>query len=419
MRTFAIVLILMVQCLRAQTPVDRALQDVTAVIVHDVFSPPAASRIYAYTCLAGYEAYRLASGGSGILCEGVTNMPCVQINDQLIIQDPSNAAAYAMYLTARSFIYSEGLLMDRCRSTMDTLYAEQSAEFKLGKLVSDAITGWSKSDGYAQTRTLPRYSPLGTPGSWEPTPPDYADGVEPYWGQLRRFIAYTDSLPGLAPAPDFDTSATGHWYTSSKLVIAAAQFPVADQQTIIRFWDDNPFTLVQRGHLQYAEKKVSPAGHWLDITRTALDSAKADPSERVFTYSLVAITMADAFMESWEAKYTYHVLRPETFINRYIDDTWRPFLNSPPFPEYPSGHACISAAAATILTYLFGDSQAFTDASETQYALPARTFPSFKAAAEEAGFSRFYGGIHYDTSVVAGSYLGEQVANGLIREITR
>lgn len=419
MRTLALLLILFLQRLHAQTPIDRALRDVTAVIVHDVFSPPAASRIYAYTCLAAAEAHRVANGTAGSLCSGITTMPCVQINDQMIVRNPERAAAYAAYFTARAFIYSEDLLMDKCRSAMDSLYAESSPEFRLGRLVADAVIGWSKSDGYAESRTLPRYAPLGTPGSWEATPPDYADGIEPHWGTLRRFITTTESVPALPPLPDFDTSQSGHWYLESKSVMAYAGLVGAEELAAVRFWDDNPFTLVQRGHLQYAEKKVSPAGHWLDITRTALDTAGAGAEQRVYTYALVSIVMADAFMEAWEAKYTYQVLRPETFINRYIDDTWRPILNAPPFPEYPSGHACVSTAAATILTQLFGADQPFTDGSETQYDLPARTFPSFQAAATEAGLSRLYGGIHFRSSIEAGNTLGKQVAERLIEEISK
>lgn len=414
MRTFAIVCMVLLQRLQAQTPVDRAVEDVTAVIVHDVFSAPAAARLYAYTCLAGQEAMRLCGQTDTVLCESITAMPCVAIPDNLIIREPAIAAAYAMYLTARTFLYSEDMLMERCRTAMGNAYAEGSPEYRLGQQVAEAVAGWSKSDGYAYTRTLPRYSPSGTPGSWEPTPPEYADGLEPYWGTLRRFVTGSNTMHKLPPLPVFDTAVQQFWYAEAEAVRERSYSFTEEDRQIVQFWDDNPFTLMQQGHLQYGIKKVSPAGHWLNITRAALDSVSASAQERAYVYALVSMAMADAFMAAWEAKYAYSVLRPETYINRYIDDTWRPLIPSPPFPEYPSGHACVSAAAATILTYHFGENFNFTDASETTYGLPARSFSSFQSAAHEAGMSRFLAGIHYRSSITVAATYGNRLANHMI-----
>ena len=409
MRWVMIVLLFAHGKLSTQTPVDRALQDLTQVIVHDVFSAPAASRIYAYTCIAGFEASRFGDQQYATLQAGLLDAPQLMKPKKWRKMDAALAGAWAMYLTGRNFVYSEGMLMAFCNANIgnnDTT----SREYLYGKYVAEQVIQWSLGDGYAQTRSMERFTPTGTPGSWEPTPPDFAPGLEPYWGLLRRFVKGTDTLHPLPPMSTFSTDTNSIWHSYSMQVMEKVRQLSDEERLIVMFWDDNPFAIVQHGHFQYAQKKVSPTGHWLDITRTALDSVHADPVKRAHAYALVSVAMADAMYEAWEAKYQYRVLRPETYINKYLDPNWRPLIVSPPFPEYPSGHSCVSAAAATILTQLFGADFDFTDASETQYDLPARQFASFQQAAEEAGMSRFYGGIHFTKGVYAGTILGTTVA---------
>ena len=157
-----------------------------------------------------------------------------------------------------------------------------------------------------------------------------------------------------------------------------------EQKAVADFWDDNPFTTVYSGHFQYAIKKISPAGHWLHITKEAITLSGSNANEAAMAYAVVSSAMADAFICCWREKYSSNTMRPETYINKYIDEQWKPYLQSPPFPEYTSGHSTVSASAATILTYIFGENFTFTDTSETDFNIPERTFNSFYAAAEEA-----------------------------------
>ena len=122
-------------------------------------------------------------------------------------------------------------------------------------------------------------------------------------------------------------------------------------------------------------------------------------SERtVEAYALTAIAVADAFIGCWHQTFTTNVLRPVTYIQRYIDPNWHPLLNTPPFPTYTSGHSTQSGAAATVLTDLFGP-LSFTDTTHTTHnpglGFPDRMFTNFLDAANEAAISRMYGGIHY------------------------
>ena len=96
---------------------------------------------------------------------------------------------------------------------------------------------------------------------------------------------------------------------------------------------------------------------------------------------------------------------------------WHPLLQTPPFPEYTSGHSVISTAAAETLTDLFGDNFSFDDDTETLYGLPVRHFKSFRAAANEAAISRLYGGIHFRDAIVNGQQMGRQVGEIVLKKI--
>jgi membrane-associated phospholipid phosphatase len=137
-------------------------------------------------------------------------------------------------------------------------------------------------------------------------------------------------------------------------------------------------------------------------------------------YARTAMALADGFIAAWEEKFRSGVIRPETVINQYIDEKWVPLLQTPPFPEYPSGHSVISTAAAQVLTEIYGPTFAFIDSVEVPYGLPARSFASFAAAANEAAISRLYGGIHYRPAIVEGQKQGAQVGQHVVaRVITR
>jgi hypothetical protein len=131
----------------------------------------------------------------------------------------------------------------------------------------------------------------------------------------------------------------------------------------------------------------------------------------------VALTLHDAFISCWEEKYRSNRIRPETAINRYIDEKWKPLLQTPPFPEYSSGHSVISTAAAEVLTFFLGDNFSFTDTTETYIGLPARDFTSFRNAAAEARISRLYGGIHFRDAIENGGEQGRRAGEFILQKL--
>jgi hypothetical protein len=186
-----------------------------------------------------------------------------------------------------------------------------------------------------------------------------------------------------------------------------------DQLKIAMFWDCNPFMMNVKGHVMFATKKISPGGHWMNITNVACKKANAGFMQSAEAYTRVSLALIEGFISCWDEKYRSRVIRPETYINQYIDEDWVPVLQTPPFPEYTSGHSVISSASAVTLTKLFGDNFSFTDSTEIEFGIQSRSFTSFIQASEEAAVSRLYGGIHYrpaiDQGIVEGRALGNFV----------
>ena len=171
----------------------------------------------------------------------------------------------------------------------------------------------------------------------------------------------------------------------------------------------------------FATKKITPGGHWIGITGIVTRQAKSDFTAVINAFAHVSIALFDAFISCWDVKWDTLVVRPETLINKHYDEEWLPLLQTPPFPEYTSGHSVISRASALVLTKLYGNDFAFEDTTELAYGLPARYYNSFIHASEEAALSRFYGGIHYmmaiDEGVKQGNEIGDYITQNLKTQV--
>jgi hypothetical protein len=167
----------------------------------------------------------------------------------------------------------------------------------------------------------------------------------------------------------------------------------------------------------FATKKITPGAHWIGITKIACRKAGFDFDDTVYAYTKTSMTRFDGFISCWDEKYRSNLIRPETLINQHFDENWKPILQTPPFPEYSSGHSVVSGAASVVLTDIFGEDFSFEDDTELPYGLPVRNFNSFEEAAYEAAISRMYGGIHYraavDIGIEQGRSLGKYVVDNL------
>lgn len=396
--------------------------DLTAVILHDIFSPPIASRIYTYANIAAYEGIRLSDTSYLPLTtqlHGFDTIPTPVANRKY---DFAVVGIRAFYATAKALVFSEANMEEAWEKQKNKFSAEGVADsvlansVELGNRISAAILKRTKKDRYIQTRTLPRYKYSTSPGQWNPTPPDYAEGLEPYWNRIATMVM--DSASQFMPARPipFDSTSGSPFMEQVHWVYRSGSSGDSGQ-SIARYWDDNPFATIHQGHFSLAVKKVTPGGHWMGITAIALLETKSDLNQAAAAYALVSLSVFDGFIACWDEKYRSSYVRPITVINALVDENWKSLIQTPPFPEYTSGHSVISGAAASVLSDLFGDSFAFTDTLETLNDLPTRTFPSFQAAAQEASISRYFGGIHFPATLKTSSDQGRKIGEYIVRKI--
>jgi hypothetical protein len=283
--------------------------------------------------------------------------------------------------------------------------------------VAQHIKDWADGDNYNQTRTFPKYTIIEGDRFWKPTPPDYMDGIEPHWNQIRTMVLDSaQQFPPKDPLP-FDLTKGSPFQKQLQQVYEVGGSLGEEELEIAKFWDCNPYVTHHRGHAMFATKKITPGGHWIGITTIVTQKAKSDFAQTINAFTNVSIALFDAFISCWDEKWKTLVVRPETLINKYYDEEWLPVLQTPPFPEYTSGHSVISRAAAIALTDIYGEDFEFEDTTELEYGLPARTFPSFIAASEEAAISRLYGGIHYMMAIEEGVNQGEKVGKFIVEKI--
>ncbi len=395
------------------------LFEVTKVMVHDIVNPPAAARYYAYINLAAY----LASGKKELVPHILNRFnahPGQKVNLPL-------ASTFALIHTARLILPSgetlSSLEQDLLKKASDNYELNAkviSASQQFGEKASDFVVKYSKTDGFSSLSTLVGYTPKNTEGSWYPTPPAYIEAIEPHWNTLRTF--FIDSASQFAPSPPvtFDMDTSSAFYKEQLMgVYNAVKNITSEQVEIAKFWDCNPFMVRFVGHTTIGMKKITPGGHWMGITGIATKKAGFDFYETVHAHALVALTLHDAFVSCWDEKYRSERIRPETVINQRIDDQWKPILQTPPFPEYTSGHSVASGAASTVLTEIFGDGFEFVDDTETYFGLPERSFKSFNHAADEAAISRLYGGIHYIDACEIGLKQGRNIGQLIVQKINK
>ncbi|PHI18590.1 phosphatidic acid phosphatase [Lewinellaceae bacterium SD302] len=404
----------------------RAVKQLTDVIVHDIFSPPVAARIYSYSNLAAYEVMAAGDPAYQSLAGQITEFAEAPQPEEGLEYSFPVAALVAQCKVGKSLIFSEDkitkfeeeLMAEILDIRMPSAVLERSVAY--GQSVADHVIAYYDGDLYKQTRTYPKFSISDERSRWQPTPPDYMDGIEPSWKDIRPFTL--DSAGQYKPLPptEYSEEKGSRWYEEVMEVYTALDEEMPDYKertAIAQFWDCNPYVSNIEGHLMFASKKISPGGHWINIVALACRQAEADLPRSVEAYTLTSLALMDGFISCWDEKYRSALLRPETFINRHIDEEWRPLLQTPPFPEHTSGHSVISRAAAVVLTDLFGDDFAFDDTSEEEYGLPMRSFESFLAASEEAALSRLYGGIHYRPAIDYGVDQGENVGNHVLRTV--
>lgn len=395
---------------------------ITKVMFHDVTDPTAAARFYSYCTLTGYEILYQQRQGLPRFQESFLHYPSINgvKNGEINLEF---SVLYGILETGKAILPSGYLLQD----DQDKLYKEfiahrvskkildSSAAF--AKTISRTIVQYSRTDGYFQLSVLPRYNPIRADSAWQPTPPEYMAAVQPHWNTIRTFFLDSSSQFKPNQLTPFSKDSSSAFFKLAIEVYNAGKHLNKEQSLIANFWDCNPFAVQFQGHMSLGLKKISPGGHWMGITGIVCRQRKLDFANTMMMHAIVALSLHDAFVSCWDEKYRSNRIRPETVINRYIDEKWQPLIQTPPFPEYTSGHSVISTAAAIILTHFFGDHFSFTDSTEKYIGLPPRKFNSFIAASDEACISRFYGGIHYMDSINNGREEGKKIGSYILTKL--
>ncbi len=399
-------------------------------IANEKISPPQASRIYAYASIIMYEAVLPGMPEYQTLSGQLNQMPDLPRPDTKLEYDWVTVLNQSLY-EGINFLLERNItgevetlddlldkeLEERRAAGIDEEVIERSRTY--GTALARAVEEWAKTDNFDKTRlpTTAFKSPSreGQPERWEPT--DFGQTpLEPYWGTLRPFVLAEGKSCGIAygasegpvasSLPEFSTEPGSPFYEAVRAVYEKDQNVTEDERIIALYWADDP------------GETSTPPGHCVYIMNNMVRSRKMKMDEAVNMYALTSISMADAVIAVWYTKYQVNLVRPKTYVREFMGDpNWEPWVETPPFPEYASGHSGFSGAAATVLTGLLGD-QPFVDSTHVIIGLAPRKFENFWAAAREAAESRHYGGIHYraaiEDALLQGKCSGEAVLENVV-----
>lgn len=399
-----------------------AVRRLNDVVIYDIFSPPVASRVYAYSTLALFEAGRWADTSYPSLTSqlhGFPEMPRPEAGKTYDFQIAGIKAFFSVvqkltFTKDSSKVTEEAILKGMRAGVPDEVY---DASLAFGEAVSEAIWKRAIKDNYKEVQGMARYTPSDRPGKWKNTPPDYMDAIQPFWAMMMPLVMDSSAQFKPVPPPAFSSNKQSPFFREMKEVYDTCNALTEDQKIIARYWDDNPAAVTFKGHMMFANKKPSPGGHWMNITSLCSKKVSHDWLQASQAYALVAIAMYDAFISCWDEKFRSEYIRPVTAINELMDKNWQPFLQTPPFPEYTSGHSVASSTIAAMLTRIFGDNFAFTDDYEVPYVGISRSFPSFIKASEEACISRLYGGIHFRSAIFNGREQGRNLGAYIVGKL--
>lgn len=393
------------------------------VMLRDATSPPAAGRVYAYALLGAYQVAAMAKGRVPELNKRFKSDPNVRAVSTPKKLDLSFCSNYVLLEIGRKLMPS-GYLLDEKKKALEVVAAargfnsrEIAQQVRFSMEVASQVLQYANQDGYNKLSTYTRYTPKKGEGYWYPTPPAYMAAVEPQWKTIRPF--YLDSAAQFTPPPPaaFSLDTVSTFYRQMQEVYDITSKLTDEQRLVANFWDCNPFNVSFSGHMAIGLKKISPGGHWMGITGIACKKAELSLDSAILVHTVVATTLHDAFISCWQEKFNSDRIRPETAINKYLDPEWRPLLQTPPFPEYSSGHSVVSGSVSVVLTQFLGDDFSFVDTSEIYFGLPERKFNSFIEAANEAAVSRLYGGIHFRDACEEGLQQGRRVGQYVLGKV--
>ena len=258
--------------------------------------------------------------------------------------------------------------------------SDVEAGLELGRKVAEAVVAYGKADGSDQVWDGQR--PGGRPRYWEPPTGKVANPVSPLAGTWKTWVLESGSQFRPGPPPIFGTP---EFEAQAREVVAAKQNLTEEQKRAATFWAGGQGTPL-------------PAGVWNEVTLAYLRDLKPSEPQAERVMALANVAMSDAGVAAWDAKYTYWDPRPENGIrDSGVDPNWEPYIDTPFFPSYISGHATYSGAISEVLSFIFPDRE-----------------EDFRAKALEASMARLWGGIHWRADNETGLDVGHKVGQAVI-----
>jgi hypothetical protein len=393
------------------------MRTIEKIVVSEGKTPPVAARIYAYSAIGIYESVVPGMKGYQSLqgqIPGLLNLPNARAYTKLNYTTATNEAVFE--IASKIFVTlkpENAAIIEAIHSKYysQTIKSEEnevvSNSVAFGKMVAKAIIDRANNDNYAGTKNLTYVVPssLVNQSNWSPTGSVQVP-IEPFFGQVKCFSMTSSSVCTVKSAVPFSTEPGSAFYKQAEEVRTTTQNLTAEQKAIAYWWADG------------SNQNAAVSSHWLAIVDQIAEHKNFDLGKAAEIYAMVSISMADAFISCWDEKYKMNLLRPVSYVNRFVagNANWQPLLSTPAMPEYPSSHSVASAAASDVLTHLLGN-MSFTDSTNTSLGYQPRTFNSFTDAANEAAISRLYGGMHYRESIENGLKQGREVSKAVIGRI--
>ena len=385
--------------------------DVTYRIISDQQpNPPKASRTLSYIATAIYEAVAPGIPNSRSLSGQFRDMPTMPAASADSVYDWPSVITGAISTVLPKVFDS---LFPSSLTLVNTTYTNEynarvtavgqnivDRSIRHGVDIGNAIVAWSLTDQYTETRsmhyTIPPRTPQ-TPWVWLPINPG-DQPTEPFWGLIKPFVLDAPEQFTIHNNLAWDTVPGTPFYNDADEINQIGINLTQEQIDIALFWNDKLRT-------------GTPPGHWFSIAKQVMQQRNYTLDKAAQVFVLIGAAGRDAFIACWKEKYEKNLLRPEDYIRHYDNPNFFPYIQTPSFPEYPSGHSTVSGAISEVLTKMIGDNISFTDMTHVPINIAARTFASFRTAATEAGMSRMYGGIHFRTGNLNGIQIGTSIGD--------
>lgn len=384
-------------------------------IVVDRVPAPVGSRRYVYASIAAYESlvpFHQGYQSAAPLLNGLKPTP---LPDTTLKYCLDLVAMAAHTFVSQKLVYKEDSIAN-FRARQINFYKNKistsmlRASINYGDSVGAHVVRWSKGDSFSYFRGREFFLTRTADGAWEQTPPDFMEAIEPNWGRIRPVLVTSPKDFNYDQPEPYRTDKNSRFYAITKQVYDTVALQNEAHLKTALYWDDNPNASVHYGHATINVLKVSPAGHWLSMFSTVARQKNYSLIETADGMMKLSSAIFDAFITCWYVKYKTDYLRPVTAIHTLLDSSWNAPIQTPAFPEYPSGHSVVSSAAATVLTATFGEFE-FIDSAELKFGLGTRKFKNFREASNQACISRLYGGIHFIDAIENGKKLGNAVGD--------